>query len=402
MKNSCFVAALIGAILSVTTVPTSGAESRWSRVAPPGAGFSVEAPGEPQPGEPGQYAYSSGWWFLSIKMLPVDPATRQLVERRERKTLLKCLESVRDGMVGAVTATPGGSSSGDVDGYPSLRFSFSNAELDGTNLVVVTAQHLYLVMAIGPRGSPDADAKRFIKSFRIVASDGGPAIDARVPNVSPTNPMAAKLGTPMFAVARLVVEERMALRIDEVLESAPPAQRLGNRWNRSNPAWQEARASFTSRIDRIADAYEKSGDALRTLEAELGQLAPAAQTALAAALDGPAGAAIVRQLALSQFTSTIMADDPNGPSPGEPARREKRRALQSIFDQRLGSASPDDRSHAADVEAFVSALPSEASSLCFGLVARITRELEGAINLMLFDDAEAIGHEIEAIIARAK
>src|SRR4051794_38026103 len=107
MKINYPVATFVAAILSMAAVPTSGAEPRWNRVAPAGAGFSVEAPGEPQPGEPGQYVYSSGWSFLSVKLLPVDSATRQLIERRERKALLKCLESVRDSMVGAVSATAG-------------------------------------------------------------------------------------------------------------------------------------------------------------------------------------------------------------------------------------------------------------------------------------------------------
>jgi hypothetical protein len=401
MKSRFLIVPLVGAMLSITAVPTAG-ESRWSRVAPPGAGFSIDAPGEAQPSEPGQYVYSSGWWFLSVKLLPVAPTTRQLLERRERKAVLRCLESVRDSMVTAVTATAGGSSSGDVDGYPSLQFSFANEEFEGTNLAVITAEHLYLVMAVGPKGSRDADAKRFVKSFRLVTTDSRPAVDSHVPNLAPTSPIAAKLGSPMMTVARLIVEERNNLRIDEVLQQAPPAQRLGNRWNPSNAAWQEARTSFTRRINRIVDAYEKSGDAVRTLEAEFAELAPPSQTALAAALEGPAGPAIVRQLALFQFTSMMM-DDPNGPSPGDPAWKERLRALKTVFDQRIGSAvSPDDRSHDTDVEAFFSAQSSDASRLCTGVVARATREIESAINLMMFDESQSIGHEIETVIARAK
>jgi hypothetical protein len=50
MKTSFVKAIFIGSIIHVTAVTTSGAEGRWSRVAPQGAGFSIEAPGEPQPG----------------------------------------------------------------------------------------------------------------------------------------------------------------------------------------------------------------------------------------------------------------------------------------------------------------------------------------------------------------
>ena len=87
MKENGFVKAiLIGSIIQVTAVGASGAEDGWSRVDPQRAGFSIEAPGEPQAGhEPGQYTYSSGLWFLGVKILPVAPRTRVLVERRDRR-----------------------------------------------------------------------------------------------------------------------------------------------------------------------------------------------------------------------------------------------------------------------------------------------------------------------------
>jgi hypothetical protein len=139
------------------------------------------------------------------------------------------------------------------------------------------------------------------------------------------------------------------------------------------------------------------------MKSRFGQLTPESQAALAAPLNGPAGPAIVRQLARLPFASMMMADDPNGPKPGEAAWREELRALQTVFDQHLGSAmSADDGSHNADVDAFFSAQSNDASRLCFVVVARATRELEGAINLMIFDDSEAIEDEITTVIARVK
>jgi hypothetical protein len=191
--------------------------------------------------------------------------------------------------------------------------------------------------------------------------------------------------------------------MDELLQDAPPAARLGNRWSPSNAAWQDARRSLSDRIERITDSYGKSGDVMRTLESEFTRLTPESQAALAAPLTGPAGPAIVKELARFQFVSMRMADDPNGPTPGEPAWRERLRALQTVFDQRIGSAMPeDDGSHQADVKAFFSTPSNDASRICFAVVAGATRELESAINLMMFDDSEAIGHEIETVIARAK
>ena len=47
--NNCYLEAiLIGSIIFATAVSTSSAETRWNRVAPQGAGFSIEAPSEPR------------------------------------------------------------------------------------------------------------------------------------------------------------------------------------------------------------------------------------------------------------------------------------------------------------------------------------------------------------------
>ena len=64
--------------------------------------------------------------------------------------------------------------------------------------------------------------------------------------------------------------------------------------------------------------------------------------------------------------------------------------------------SANDDRHNPDVEAFFSGASNDASSLCFAVVARATRELESAINLMMFDAREAIELEITTVIARVK
>ncbi|AMY09201.1 hypothetical protein LuPra_02414 [Luteitalea pratensis] len=403
MNSHFFKAILIGSIIHVVAVPVRG-ETAWSRVSPPGAGFSVEAPGTAQPdADSGQYTYSSGFWSLSVKLLAVHPGTRALVERRDRKALVRCLESMRDTMAGAVTAEWSGSSSGDIDGYPSLRFSIKTAEIEGEDLLVLTGEHLYLVMTVGPRGTRKDDAKRFLRSFRLLATDGLPVSDSRAADAASTNPVATTLAGPMFTATRLIIEERTNRRIEGLLQAAPPAARLGTRWNPSTQAWQDAPTSITGRIAQLVDAYGKSGNVVRALESELEQLTPESRAALAASLHGPAGPAIVRQLARSQFVLMMMTDDPDGPRAGEPAWREKLKALQTLFDQRIGSALPSaDGSDRTAVDAFFSDSSADALRLCSVVIGRATRELEDAINLMMFDNGDAIGREIETVIAGVK
>ena len=149
---------------------------------------------------------------------------------------------------------------------------------------------------------------------------------------------------------------------------------------------------------------EKSGDVVRMLESEFGQLAPEAQAELAAQLNGPAGPAILRQLVLSEFLSMMSADESEWTEawrarPGKIRCARCRRGSTSEWDPAMPA---DDGSHDAEADAFFSALSSDASRLLFGVVARATSELEGAINLMVYDNGAAMEREIEAVIARVK
>ena len=94
-----------------------------------------------------------------------------------------------------------------------------------SNLLVLTVNRLFMVMTIGPKGSPDDAAKRFLRSFRLVTPDAAPTAASPSVNAS-SNPVAAKLAAPMLAVARLITEQKLNPRIEDVVQHAPPAARL--------------------------------------------------------------------------------------------------------------------------------------------------------------------------------
>ena len=61
----------------------------------------------------------------------------------------------------------------------------------------------------------------------------------------------------------------------------------------------------------------------------------------------------------------------------------------------------DDGTHTAEVGQFLSSDDSRVfSNLWSSMLGKATGELEGAINLLLFDDREAIMRDIENAIAR--
>ena len=231
------------------------------------------------------------------------------------------------------------------------------------------------------------------------------SIPVSVSAETPARSVAATVKKPMLFVARLVTQEKLRPNIDEMLQNAPSAKALGAKWNASNPAWEKARSVITGRIDRIADLYGDSADYTAMLQSEIDRTAPGEQaTALAKMLSSPAGPSILRSQGMIQFVSTVMAEDPNGPKIGDPAWREQMRALSTLFKDRAGAAfPPDDPARAAEVQQYFGTSDAAAfRNLWNGVVGKIGVKLDGAINLVMFDDREAIQRELDAAIATAK
>jgi hypothetical protein len=109
-------------------------------------------------------------------------------------------------------------------------------------------------------------------------------------------------------------------------------------------------------------------------------------------------------LAIINFTSGVMSDSPNGPKPGDPAFIELTKAIRAIFDVTIGPQLPkDDGRHTEEATQFLST-PNQRvlMSLCTVVVGEAVVQLQGAINLMIFDQRDAMAREIEGIIATVK
>jgi hypothetical protein len=231
------------------------------------------------------------------------------------------------------------------------------------------------------------------------------SMSTSVPAETPARAIAATVKKPMLFVSRLVTQEKLAPNIDEILRNAPSAKALGAKWDPSNPAWEKARAVITRRIDRIADLYGDSDDFAAMLQSEIDRTAPGeTSVAMAKMLSSPAGPSILRSQGMIQFISTVMADDPNGPKVGDPAWRDQMSALSARFKGRAATAFPaDDPAHASEVQQYFRSADSAAfRNLWNGVVGKAGVKLDGAVNLIMFDDREAIQRELDAAIATAK
>ena len=399
------LATALALVMTVTAAAhTAAAQTTWSSLSPKGEGFSIEVPGTPSANsKEGYYIYNADDWAYFVRLSPVSDAVREFVGASDRGPIKQYLDTIHKGFL--KTATERTSSDADFAGYPSIRFTADGQTEDkqafeGKYWLVVTEEHLYTLMALGPKGSSTANADRFLGSFKLEKT-----APLRAPASGPgKNPLAAKLTAPMLAVTTFAIEEQLSSRIDEFIQKAPAAERLGSRWTPALPAFQQARTAITKRIALISQLYDSTGEMDRTFDAAAARHAPGAQAdAIVAALEGPMGTAILRDNAVMEFASAIMSADPNGPKPGERPWMDKLNALVKKFDDRFGATMPRDKSREAEVSAFGSTPTGQAlRSLWSSAVGKATVDITGAINLMIFDDRDAIMREIAAAVATVK
>ena len=396
---------LKAAWLTVLTVagtvdPVAG-QIAWSAFSPAGEGFSVDAPGPADPSsKPGYYVFNADQWAFFIRVAPVSDAVSEFVKASDRRPIRQYLESIYGGMI--KDKTQRSRSDADFAGYPSIRFDADGVSdrketFQGKYWLLVTEQHHYTILLVGPAGTPTVHADRFLSSFKLLKGRGPMTSGAA------KRPLA-NLTAAMVSVAALTVEEQLRGRLDEFIQNTPSAQRLGTRWTRELSAWQEAHASVTKRIAAIANLYGTSGEMDRTVDAAVTRLEIGPQVqVLATALEGPAGAAIVADNALIEFLASVMASDPNGPKVGDRAWQERTGVLVKKFDERLGSILPRDRSRESEFAKFLSTPTGDVfRRLWTSVLGKATSDITGAVNLMMFDDRAAIMREIEAIVARVK
>lgn len=158
----------IWSICSLAAALPARAEQDWTRVAPQGAGFSVDTPVAAEPTDNrGFYLYPYKGWSMTVAVFRHDEDMRRRLAG-DPKALKRELKAIKQEVLeswGAIR--DGDASSGEVDGQPSIRFAFNDGQRDGLGLIVITGDRLYEIVAIGRTGSSDEDAKRFIRSFRL-------------------------------------------------------------------------------------------------------------------------------------------------------------------------------------------------------------------------------------------
>jgi hypothetical protein len=409
MKRSTRNTALFTFVVLLACASVVSANPDWKTFSAPEKGFSVDVPGEMKETKPDNYDLQLALWSFSVVVQTPGPLVLKLA-LEDRAAALKCLEGIRDAGMNGMEGKVKRSSAGSVNGYPSLRYTFE-VTVEGipaaaTQLLVLTDQHLYMLMAFAPKAVPNPHSDRFLDSFRVMKSTTTAASSsAPLPVRTSSHPLGAMLVGPMLAVSRQLAIEESNADVDSLVQRAPPAQQLGNRWRPQHPAWPKARAAISSRIARLADYYVQSGDIVEIVDTAVSSLSKTDTDALVSTLKGSAGAAVLKAHATLVFVTEAHTGDPdNQPKIGSPEWQKQMRALHDKFDQLVAPALPkDDGTHKAEAEKHLSTEQGQKlTTLCSSISSRASTKLRGAIRLMVFDDREAIWRDIKAAIDTTK
>ena len=216
--------------------------------------------------------------------------------------------------------------------------------------------------------------------------------------------IVAKSAPTAMAVARLLCTEKWGHRADEILKASSAAESLGDRWTPDSDAWKQAKRVILSRITRVIENYEISGDMAQTLESDLAsRLSESETTSIAAWLDGPAGGSVLRFEATTLFVSKTMADDPNSPASGQPGWMDQMRQIRAVFESSIGpDVPPGDPAQGEELKRYMTSSARQPLMLSLSsAVGKATTALDAAVQLDLFDSGSAIEKAIQEAVTKA-
>jgi hypothetical protein len=204
---------------------------------------------------------------------------------------------------------------------------------------------------------------------------------------------------PVLAVARMIAEDTWSPLLDKRVQQSPAGRPFGAAWTSADSRWQKARAALGARMTNILTAYATSNQTGRAFHEEADRIGagPDLDGAIAA-LGGPPANSVVHAQARQAYIVSTMTARPDGPAAGTPAWQARLKELGQQFDQRAGpDVPPNDPARAPDVEKLASGPAWRTLSRIWTFaLSNATRQIDTAMNLMLFDDQAGIERDIAA------
>jgi hypothetical protein len=175
-------AQLVALALALATAGQPAVAETWKTVTPPGAGFTIQAPGtnKPDPNKPMRFSSVTEDSAFIVEAEPLDERLTKAVAEGNQAFILGFMALMRDELVKSLNGKMGSFSAENFDGYPSIFFtssrSMSGMPYDSAVRILVTDDRMYHITAIGTTGKlTKADIDRFQGSFKLAAHAAVPA-----------------------------------------------------------------------------------------------------------------------------------------------------------------------------------------------------------------------------------
>jgi hypothetical protein len=169
-------AQLIALMMALAAAGQARTAEKWTTATPPGAGFTIQAPGtsKPDPNDPMKFSFVTEDSAFIVEVDPLDAAIAKAVAEGNQAFIVGYIAVLRDELAKNLNGKIGSSSAASFDGYPSIYFSASGAaggmSYDSAIRIVVTDERMYQITAIGTTGKlTKADIDRFQGSFKLAA-----------------------------------------------------------------------------------------------------------------------------------------------------------------------------------------------------------------------------------------
>jgi hypothetical protein len=231
-----------------------------------------------------------------------------------------------------------------------------------------------------------------------------PGSAQKTPASAAASTIAKTSGPAMLAVAQAIVADTWNPLLDRRVQESPAAGRLGAAWKPSDPRWQKARESLARRMAQVMDRYAQSQEIAGHVAAEVGRVGAGPDLdAIVAALNGPLGPALVHEEAKKEFVVDMMSAKPDGPKIASPEWTRQLGELSKQFEARVGpKLAPADTAHTEEAQKLLSgSTGGTLTRIWMFVVSNAKRQMTTGLNLMVFDDQDAIERDIAAAIGAA-
>jgi hypothetical protein len=216
--------------------------------------------------------------------------------------------------------------------------------------------------------------------------------------------LQTQLHEPLLLATRLIAEAKWRPIFDRAVQNLPTAASSGERWKPANPAWQKVHLIFDSRLERTLEQLDKLGGMANDIQRSLERHLSKKETGdLAKRLSKSADNNLLWAYVEDAFVLHVLSSSPNEPKSSDLTFASRYESLRSQFRTRAKHVVAQSNSlQQQKINVFADAYAQKMLGAMGEILSESDRQMTTAMNLILFDEADTIKAEADAVLANVK